>query len=51
MKTLFSNKKNFDKYLNVFLENRKKKLQSNTVSVSKIIKDVKKKRRFCITEI
>jgi len=38
MKTLFSNKKNFDKYLNVFLENRKKKLQSNTVSVSKIIK-------------
>ena len=43
MKTLFSNKKNFDKYLSIFLENRKKKIQSNTVSVSKIIKDVKKK--------
>ena len=43
MKTLFSNKKNFDKYLNIFLENRKKKIQSNKVSVSKIIKDVKKK--------
>ena len=48
MKTLFSNKKNFDKYLNVFLENRKKKLQSNTVSVSKIIKDVKKKGDFAL---
>ncbi len=43
MKTLFSNKKNFDNNLNIFLENRKKKIQSNTVSVSKIIKDVKKK--------
>ena len=48
MKTLFSNKKNFDKYLNIFLENRKKKLQSNTVSVSKIIKDVKKKGDFAL---
>ena len=48
MKTLFSNKKNFDNNLNIFLENRKKKIQSNTVSVSKIIKDVKKKRRFSI---
>ena len=48
MKTLFSNKKNFDKYLNVFLENRKKKLQSNTVSVIKIIKDVKKKGDFAL---
>ena len=48
MKTLFSNKKNFDKYLNIFLENRKKKIQSNTVSVSKIIKDVKKKGDFAL---
>ena len=48
MKTLFSNKKNFDKYLNIFLENRKKKIQSNKVSVSKIIKDVKKKGDFAL---
>ena len=48
MKTLFSNKKNFDRYLNIFLENRKKKIQSNIVSVSKIIKDVKKKGDFAL---
>ena len=43
MKTLFSNKKNFDKYLSFFLENRKKKIQSNTVSVSK--------KSYCNSEI
>ena len=42
------NKKNFDNYLKIFLENRKKKIQSNTVSVSKIIKDVKKKGDFAL---
>ena len=42
MKILSSNNKNFDKKLNDFLSIRKKKLQSNTISVTKIIKDVKR---------
>ena len=42
MKILSSNNKNFDKKLDDFLSLRKKKLQSNTISVTKIIKDVKR---------
>ncbi len=42
MKILYSNSKNFDKSLENLLLQRKKKFQSNTVSVTKIIKDVKK---------
>ena len=41
MKILSSNNKNFDKELDDFLSKRKKKLQSENVSVTKIIKDVK----------
>ena len=43
MKILYSNKKNFDKSLDNLLLQRKKKIQSNSVSVTNIIKDVKKK--------
>ena len=42
MKILNSNNKNFDKNLDSLLLQRKKKVQSNSVSVSGIIKDVKK---------
>ena len=42
MKILNSNSKNFDKTLDSLLLQRKKKVQSNTVSVTGIIKDVKK---------
>ena len=42
MKTLNSNSKNFDKTLDSLLLLRKKKVQSNLVSVTSIIKDVKK---------
>ena len=42
MKILNSNSKNFDKKLDSLLFQRKKKVQSNAVSVSDIIKDVKK---------
>ena len=42
MKILNSNSKNFDKSLDFLLLKRKKKIQSNSVSVTKIIKDVKK---------
>ena len=42
MKILNSNTKNFDKNLDSLLLQRKKKVQSNSVSVSNIIKDVKK---------
>ncbi len=42
MKILNSNSKNFDKLLENLLLQRKKKIQSNYVSVSNIIKDVKK---------
>ena len=42
MKTLNSNSKNFDKTLDSLLLQRKKKVQSNSVSVASIIKDVKK---------
>ena len=42
MKVLNSNSKNFDKNLNSLLIQRKKKFQSNSVSVTNIIKDVKK---------
>jgi histidinol dehydrogenase len=42
MKVLNSNSKSFDKNLNSLLIQRKKKLQSNSVSVTNIIKDVKK---------
>ena len=41
MKILNSNSKNFDKNLDSLLLQRKKKVQSNSVSVSSIIKDVK----------
>ena len=42
MKILNSNSKNFDKLLENLLLQRKKKIQSNSVSVSNIIKDVRK---------
>jgi len=42
MKILNSNNKNFDKKLESFLLRRKKKIQSSSVFVGKIIKDVKK---------
>ena len=42
MKILNSNSKNFDKNLDGLLLQRKKKVQSNSVSVSRIIKDVRK---------
>ena len=42
MKILNSNSKNFDKKLDNLLLQRKKKVQSNSVSVSSIIQDVKK---------
>ena len=41
MKILNSNSKNFDKNLDSFLLQRKKKVQSNSVSVTNIIKDVR----------
>ena len=40
MKILNSNSKNFDKVLGNLLLKRKNKLQSNSVSVTSIIKDV-----------
>ena len=42
MKVLNSNKKNFEKDLDQLLLQRKKKVQSSSVSVTSIIKDVKK---------
>ena len=42
MKVLNSNNKKFDKNLDSLLLQRKKKVQSNSVSVSSIIKDVRK---------
>ena len=42
MKILNSTAKNFDKSLDSLLLERKKKLKSSSVSVSNIIKDVKK---------
>ena len=42
MKILNSNKKNFDNSLNKLLLKRKKKVESDLVSVTKIIEDVKK---------
>ena len=42
MKILISNNKTFDKTLDKILEKRKNKILSSSVSVSNIIKDVKK---------
>jgi histidinol dehydrogenase len=42
MKILNTKNKNFDKILDSLLLRRKKKIQSNSVSVTSIIKDVKK---------
>ena len=42
MKILYSNNKSFDKSLDNFLFQRKKKIKSNEVKVTSIIKDVKK---------
>ena len=42
MLTLNIKQKNFDKLLNNFLSKRRKKLQSSSVSVSRIVNDVKK---------
>ena len=42
MKTLNSTKNNFDNLLNKLLLQRKKKIQSSFISISGIIKDVKK---------
>ena len=43
MKILNSKSKNFDKLLENLLLQRKKKIQSDSVSVTNIIKNVKKK--------
>ena len=42
MKILSSKNKNFDKHLSKLLLQRKEKIQSNVISVTNIIKDVKK---------
>ena len=42
MKILNSKNKNFDKYLDLLLKKRKNRIKLNTVSVVKIIRDVKK---------
>ena len=42
MKILSSNRKNFNKHLHVMLMKRKNKINSNSVSVTNIIKDVKR---------
>ena len=42
MKILNSNSKNFNNSLNTLLLKRKNKIQSNSVSVTNIIKDVRK---------
>ena len=42
MKTLDNNKNNFDNLLNKLLLQRKKKIQSSFISVTGIVKDVKK---------
>ena len=42
MKILNSKSKNFDKLLDILLSKRKNKLKSSSVSVTKIINDVKK---------
>jgi len=42
MKILYSNNKNFDKILDSLLLQRKKKVESSTVSVTSIIKDVRR---------
>ncbi len=42
MKKLNSNSKNFDKSLDILLSKRKQKLKASSVSVTKIINDVKK---------
>jgi histidinol dehydrogenase len=42
MKMLYANSRNFDRSLDVLLLKRKNKVQLNLVSVTKIIKDVKK---------
>ena len=41
MKILSSKNKNFDKHLSKLLLQRKEKIQSNVISVTNIIKDVK----------
>ena len=51
MKILNGNSKNFDKNLDSLLLQRKKKVQSNSVSVSSIIKDVRKKWRQSFSKI
>ena len=43
MKILNSRSKNFEKVLDNLLEKRRKKIHSSSVSVSSIIRDVKKK--------
>ena len=42
MKILNYNSKNFDKHLDILLLNRKNKIKSNSISVTRIIKDVRK---------
>ena len=42
MKIIYSKSKNFDKLLDILLSKRKKKLKSSSISVIKIINDVKK---------
>ena len=44
MRILNSNKKTFDKTLDDLLQDRKRKIQSNSISVTNIIKDVKKNK-------
>ncbi len=45
IKILNSNSRNFENKLEKLLSNRKRKVQSNSVSVTNIIKEVKKKWR------
>ena len=51
MKILNSISKNFDKNLDNFLLQRKRKVQSNSVSVSSIIKDVRKNGDKAVSKI
>ena len=44
MRILDSNKKTFDRTLDNLLQDRKRKIQSNSISVTNIIKDVKKNK-------
>ena len=50
MKVLFDNNRKFEQKIFKFLAYRKKKIQFNSVSVSKIIEDVKKNGLYMMLE-